>query len=593
MGTARASASIRVLVVSLGLAALATGAVAQVPVASSDLRLPTDGAGTGTIAVRLTYPADPAAYRYPDGAPVAIYLPGGFSVGGLGAGQRIAEQGFVVVSFVYPGGVTPLGSSDGTYDWRGDDCQRALRDVILFAEGAATDALGRTIDDVVPGPVHPGIVGFAPYSNGLIGLITLGRYGAAIPFAPYQSGWENPTSGQIVTGDLGTIGEDCEPTVDADGNGIGGDDSKNPWYDLSGYGPTGFDVDYVVLRWDSGFPQTYTDPTGRCAPVARSGALFLDGTGNGRVDARPGAPNCPDYDGDGVLETSEDFRFRPVTTFDALCRPKVYFSNEVTVEAAERGLFSTGWPPWIATPAEAAAFWPLRDATAHWDAISLRFPEFRAMTVFTAQDHVQAQDDHPHVRQVLDGLRARGHWHRLNTDAAYYEASNGVLPAGYVETPAGATVPRGAMKAHAEPQGLLADAMQAAGHAEMADRLHAGCWWPDLDSVMRPSVPSETETRALEIAPDRATITWSTTAGAYCYDVLRGYVHDLALDATRVILDGAACVDDDSTDTLASDGDAPPPGTGYYYVVKPNGIHGSWGSASQGLPREDASRGCD
>ena len=204
---------------------------AQVPLASADVRLQSEGAGGGTLAVRLTYPASVTNYRYPDGAPVAVYLAGGFTPGGLGGSPRIPQQGFVLVTFIYPGGSEGATASDGIYDYRGDNCQKALRDMIRFAGGVATDTLGRLIDDVVPGPVHPGLVGLAPFSNGLIGLITLDRYGAEIPFTPYHVGWENPTSGQIVAVELGGIRDDCDPATDSDGNGIPGDDGRNPWYD--------------------------------------------------------------------------------------------------------------------------------------------------------------------------------------------------------------------------------------------------------------------------------------------------------------------------------------------------------------------------
>lgn len=577
----------------LALAFLAGPARAEVPLASTDLRLPSEGAGGGTLAVRLTYPADVRDYRYADGAPVAIYLPGGFGAGSLAAPPQIPWQGFVLVTFLFPGGEGADGSSDGVYDYRGDDCQRALRDVIRFAEGAALDSLGRTIDDVVPGPVHPGMLSLAPFSNGLIGLVTLDRFGAAIPFAPFHVGWENPTNGQIVNGELGVIRDDCDGSVDSDANGLPEDDGRNPWYDPStGYGATSFIVDTSRLAWDAAVPQHFTDPAGRCPPADRNGAVFHDGRTNGRLDFRPGLLGCTDFDGDGLLETTEDYQLRAIVSFSPSCVVKTYYSPEITAALAARGVFPGSWPPWIATPAEAGTFWDLRDATQHWDGLFARFPGFRAMTVFSAQDHVQSQPDHPHVRQVMDGVTSRGGWYRLNADATYFQEVFGSLPPGYVETPADAAVPAGMLKAHAEPKGTSSNWMSAAGHAELADRLHAGCWWSDLDVPLRPAVDPAAEVTGVAIAGDRNTVRWIAAAGAFCYDLVRGDVALLADDGSGVTLTGAACLAEDTPETVVLDTDRPDAGQAWYYVVRPNGLHGAYGAASNGHPRREPAEAC-
>jgi len=564
---------------------------AQGTLTSVDFRLPTDGAGAGTIAARITFPSSPGDARYPDGVPVIIYLPGGFGAGGLAAGARLAQQGFAVITFIYPGGQDGASQSDGVYDYRGDNCQRAVRDVIRFAEGQAADGLGRTIADIVPMPVLTSIVGLAPYSNGLIGLITLDRYGAAIPRAPYQCGWENPTSGQIINGDLGTRARDCDASVDGDGNGVAGDDGNNPWYDPeTGYGPASFTLDFSRLAFDPVAARSYTDPLFRCAPVTQAGMVFHDGRSNGRLDFNPALPGCLDFDGDGIIESVEDFQLTALTTFTPACALKLYYSREVTHALEDLGVFPGAWPAWIATPAEADARWPLLDVTVHWAGIAARFPDLRLMTTFTRQDHVQSQDDHPHVRQVLDGTASRSFWYRLNADAWYYEAVNGSLPAEYVETPANSGVPPAQMKSRAEPIGTNADAMQAAGHAEMADRIYSGCWWPDLTSGLRPALVPDAEAAALRLAADRRTLDWSPAAGAFCYDVLRA--SSLADDGQGIRLDNAACVAEDSPVPQASDPALPPAGTVYFYVVKPNGIHGTYGAGSSGRPRLDAGRAC-
>lgn len=573
----------------------AAPALAQVPADSVDLRLASDGTGspTGTLAVRVTYPRNLTDYRYPDGAPVVVYLPGGTGPGNLGAGRALVDPGFVLVTFLFPGGSEGSFSSDGAYDYRGDNCQKALRDVIRFAESAAIDTLGRTLDDIVPGSVHPLILGLAPFSNGLIGLVTLDRYGSAIPWSPYHAGWENPTNAQIINGDLGTNSRDCDASLDGDGNGLAGDDGNNPWYDpATGYGPTSFDLDDSALAWAPLFPGNYTDPAFRCPPASPSGAVLHDGRTNGRVDFKPGQFGCLDYDGDGVIERTEDFRLLGQTTFTSSCLLKVYFSPEVTHALADRSVFPGTWPAWIATVPEADAYWPLRDATVHWEGIASRFPDFRGLTTFTRQDHVQSQGDHPHVRQVRDGFASRGMWLRLNADAAYYQDVNGTLPEGYVETPANASIPMGEMKSRAEPQGTSADTMGSAANAEMADRIHAGCWWNDLTGVLRSPVQPEPDSAELTIGADRKTISWTAASGAFCYDLLRGDVGALSDDGSRVLLGNASCVTEDSAGLTAEDETLPFPGKSFYYVVKPNGLHGTYGASSSGHTRSDARGAC-
>jgi hypothetical protein len=319
--------------------------------------------------------------------------------------------------------------------------------------------------------------------------------------------------------------------------------------------------------------------------------VLHDGNGNGRLDFDPANPQCLDLDGDGALERTEDFPLRASVAFSPACEMKLYRSPEVTQALSDRNVFSLGWPAWIATPSESRAFWALRDATLHWDGLAASFPDLAGITVFSAQDHVQSQPDHPHLRQAMDGFTSRGLWFRLQADAAYYEAVAGSLPVGYVENRAGEPVPPGEMKLRAEPQGTAADTMGAAAMAEVADRVHSGCWWPDLSSTMRPPAVAA-DAGMLRMGADRRTISWVATPGAFCYDVLRGDLAALADDGAQVPLQGAVCVEDDSPDTAAADPSLPGPGQVLYYLVKPNGLHGRYGAASNGHAREDAGRGC-
>jgi len=321
--------------------------------------------------------------------------------------------------------------------------------------------------------------------------------------------------------------------------------------------------------------------------------VFLDGNGNGRLDGRPGDPGCHDLDGDGMLGRDEDFPFRAHSTFDEHCGVTVIYSPQVTRELRDRGaLDPDDWPAWLATPEESAAYWALRSAAEHLAGVTARFPDMPVIEVYTRQDHVQSQEDHPHVRQLLDGFLGGGNWFRLNADARYYAAENGGLPPGYVETPAGEAVPKGELKDHGEPVGTRNEDMGAAALAELADRIHCGCFWPDLDGTLRPTGPVAPDVTGLAFGPDGRTLSWDPAEGAFCYDVLRGDVTGLARNGDAISLGEATCLEEDSPDERTDDPEAPAPGQAWYYLARPNGLHGSWGEGSDGTARRDTSRAC-
>ncbi|MBD3335792.1 MAG: hypothetical protein GF355_09775, partial [Candidatus Eisenbacteria bacterium] len=199
-----------------------------------DLELPSEAADGGNLAVRLTLPAPATGPRHADGAPLVVLAPGGHGSGSLGGGSGYAQHGLVAVAFLFPGGSDGPFHSDGAYDYRGEACQAALRDVLLFAGGEKDDALGRRVDDIVPFALRTDLVLLAGLSNGgPISAAVLGTWGLELPFLTAYVGWENPTNSQTVAVEVGTKRYDCAPEIDGDGNGIPDDDGKNPY--LTGY----------------------------------------------------------------------------------------------------------------------------------------------------------------------------------------------------------------------------------------------------------------------------------------------------------------------------------------------------------------------
>jgi hypothetical protein len=495
---------------------------AQVP-PIVDVRVPSEAAGGGSIAVRITYPHPSRGPRYDFGAPVVVFVPGALSVGSLNGGESYAREGFVALTFLFPGGTQGSFHSDGTYDYRGLNCIGAVRDVLKFGGGLLPDDLGRTIDAILPvAPLvrHVALIGSS--NGGPISMATLGLYGAELDFVAVYVGWENPTNGQTVAVELGGKGSDCDPTTDGDGNGIPTDDGKNPY--ITNYTDSVIGIDWGRLRYDAAYLTTISDPAGLHPPLVEPGALFLDGNGNGNIDTVPGNPTCLDLDGNGYINTGEDVILRPFLSWDTGV-PLFEHSLPATTEAWTRGVTGPTWPPDYADPAQCDAFWSLRESGRFYDRIAASRPDLHCMLVFAAADHVQADDRHPHLQQAYDDLRARGIWCRLNCDASYYRLLVPSPAAPPVDNDANIAAAWPAMKTWAEPYPLSSTVGTVAGLDEMMDRVFTNDWSPDLDDVVTdaaepaPGVAAALSRRlVLRVVPNPATpasqVHWEMPAAA-------------------------------------------------------------------------------
>jgi hypothetical protein len=374
------------------------------------------GGPVGTLALRVDFPEAP---RYAEGAPVVIWVHGGYEEGRLQLELQPPADDLIVINFLFPGGAFEQGGrrSDGVYDYRGLASILALRDVILYAAGRLADNQNRTIDDVVPVRVlhdNIGLVGKSNSGNILAAVVALHGDELAGNLR-YLIQWESPVSSQVATRDLG------RPLLDPEGPNQG--EYSNPRY--LGYGAAEFSVDFSDLA---------QDPSGALYRV------FHDGNGDGRYTtvARPGdgAP-VPDLDLDGELELDEDF---PLDTYP-MADGTACYSRPVTRELAQRELFGGEWPDGIATPAEAIAFWDLREAVLLLPIALDEMPLLEGMILASVRDHVQARLDKPHLRQAFEAWRSNGGWVQINPDPAYLIAvdpelgGRGDLPANTPNTP--------------------------------------------------------------------------------------------------------------------------------------------------------------
>ncbi len=453
-----------------------------------DVRVPSDGAGGGTLAVRVWSPESPKKFRFHEGAPVLVFVLGGQSPGDLARGLRgVTRAGVIQITYNYPGGGSGRLKSDGEYDYRGMNCIKATRDVIRFALGELTDAQGRRLDEIVGGPVcfdNVGVLGSS--SGGMMFFSTFAQYPEALKNLAFYVGWENPTTGQTLLFDLGSR------------QGRGRKLLPNPAFVR--YGPTSCKMDFSKLKWDpnarADFRDTRLMNRGGFGMGRRySGALYLDNNGNGRCDVRPGhnPDNTFDRNGNGKIDPDEDWAFAYIAQYDKQGRLKVYYSQEVIDAAFERRVFGDAGPPkFIATPEECRAYWKIRNSLRAFPLIKKYAPKLKVILVAGAEDHVQACPAHPHIQQAYDGLRAAGVWCRLNPDAAYVKHLIGPRLRGrLVDNDANRPIPVGQMKRFVHPvdAGAPKPIFQLAAVLELADRIHAKNFKPNLSRVLYPNAP--------------------------------------------------------------------------------------------------------
>jgi len=417
-----------------------------------DLRLPSDSTDGGTLAVRLYIPENP---RYDEGAPVIIWVPGGYEMKGIDHGLPPNAEGMIVVTSIFPGATDDWSgfTSDGEYDWRGEDCARALADVILFAAGQLEDSEGKTIDDLSSVPViHDNIGAIGVSNGGNLPVTAAALFGDELEgYLRYIIQWETPVSSQVANRDFGRVWI-------KEGGGL------NDYYNLryAGYGDLEFASDYSDLTYD---------PTQEYHPV------FHDGDGDGVYTTTPdyhGTPvSGPDVDSDGIISLDEDF---PLDGYQGGEDGQVwFFSRPVTQAMQDQNIFAGyGWPNDIAKPAEADAYWDLREAVYLYQDALIKMPDLEAMVLAGFVDHVQTNLEKPHIRQALEGWLDHGvSWVQLNPSPEYMiEAYPGYRKRNDLPDNMANRAPRDwtDLEAYAMPEDIESAVYQLGGVYQMMDR---------------------------------------------------------------------------------------------------------------------------
>jgi hypothetical protein len=423
------------------------------------VHLPSEVAPGDGLAMRISHPAEEAS-RHVEGAPVVVFAPGGLSVGSLGFDEvhPVTESAGVVVvlALLQGGGDEYAHISSGTYDYRGPDSKRAMRDVLRYAMGELPDDDGFLITDRIPW-ADTGLVGVVGMSHGgNLVLTTLADHGTALSGLDWFASWESPVGDQYVSVELGAI----DDTV------------LNPYYvpgtcTVTSCPWPGFTA---ALAWDSSHSAEIVDPLdGTMWPVR--GIFFLDVDDNGVRGATEfmitGIP------GPGEISSGEHL-------------PHLYYSAEMAdeIETRTAELFPMGRPAWMATPEEMRDYWADRDGSLVIDDAHAALPDLLVMVLGTVDDHVQGQPDHPHLRSHLTGWLDAGHaWVRMNPDAAYVAEASGEPAGGLAENDAGTSLPWPDTEDHLLAE-TVDDHVVEAAVMELTDRVRAANTDVDLDAVL-------------------------------------------------------------------------------------------------------------
>jgi len=371
------------LVIILLLLILITGCSQKAEQGFVDTTIQTE---TGDIAVRISIPDNP---RYEYSAPIIIYVPGGLD-------NKEFQNDFpnlkdsILITFLFPGGYDrdSGANSEGTYDYRGQDSAKALKNIVLFAGNAKKDNNGKTLNELIEVNTIDNIGIIGKSFGGNLPIETVALYGDEIKeHLDYIIQWETPVSSQATHRDLGPV------IINHLEEGVTPKriDVFNPRY-------IEYDFPYVKVDYSD---LTYDEDS--------HFQVFFDGNNDGEYTTKEVMGELlPDMDGNNELSLDEDFPLHYVTYED-----KRYYSLPVT-----QNLEIEEWPEEIATLEEAEEFWYYRESVQLYEEALENIPNLKYMILANIEDHVQSDPHKSHLHHAFDGLKDSV-WLQINPDPRY------------------------------------------------------------------------------------------------------------------------------------------------------------------------------
>ena len=372
--------------------------------------------------------------RYPDGAPVVVYVHGGWRTNFVPLDESLSHinpgLGMVQLYLNLPGGKLGEGSdSEGREDKRGESARAAVAAVLRYATGTEADSDGCHLSDRIDSPLS-GQLALAGYSNGgNLAWATLADPDLDLPEVVGVATYETPAADQFVVVEPGTL------------------ENPSPVY-IEGACtlPDGIrcDYDYSGLAFD--------------ADAEDDGVLFIDEAGDGTFDG-------------------SEFRLGAV-----LHDGRWYHSLPARQAAITQGLTLLN----RASPEDTDTFWAEREAPRQLADAVARFPDIAGVSVGSDHDHVlTGAVEHPHVTGMVAAMRAADiRWSRLHPDSAYttlISRSGQDFPDhdANIDVAVGADLQMMPRSAAAHGEDYLTAAV-----VELLDRAHDAEWESNLDAVL-------------------------------------------------------------------------------------------------------------
>jgi len=401
---------------------------------SISVYVPSEVAPDGGLAVNIIYPRTP---RYKEGAPVAVIVPGGHGPSGLRFTMHGAQVGFAEVRFAFPGGGLKAFHSGGSWDERGVNSQKALRDILMFAHGEKTDSKGKKITELVPTLIDTTNIGAVGWGNGGNALVvTMAKFPLDLGFLKWVAFYESSMGSVLSPSVLGTTQELL----------------LNRHYRQGSAATGNCLIDWRKLAWQTDVYRNRTEHLGLGREPSR-GVLFFDENEN------------------KIWEESQEF---PIQHYTQAGGDKKYYAPEVTSAMQKLKLFPKNkWPKRVATLEETEQFFQERDGSLYIKQLPLQYPDL-LVTIFGSKlDHEQRQPDHPHIALTYNmWLASKPRWLRLNPDPKYVGFIADMNHMNFISNKPDESIDASTIESHLEPEGFIHDYVyMQATIAELADRI--------------------------------------------------------------------------------------------------------------------------